>query len=62
MVLRAYRDNVLLKNPFGKAFVKSYYAVSPILVKYFGETKWFRGFWRKRLDRMVALIKDKYGY
>lgn len=62
MVLRAYRDGVLLKNPFGRAFVRAYYATSPTLVKYLGETEWFKRFWRARLDKMVLKIKDKYGY
>ena len=62
MVLRAYRDGVLLKNPFGRAFVRAYYATSPTLVKHLGETEWFKRFWRARLDKMVLKIKDKYGY
>ncbi|PWM81274.1 MAG: hypothetical protein DBY41_04190 [Clostridium sp.] len=62
MVLRAYRDGILLKNPFGRAFVRAYYATSPTLVKYLGDTEWFKRFWRARLDRMVEKIKDKYGY
>ena len=33
MELRKYRDQVLLKNYFGKLFVKIYYTVSPHLVK-----------------------------
>ena len=62
MVLRAYRDNVLLEHPGGRAFVRVYYATSPTLVKLFGNCAWFNHFWRKRLDAMVEQIKAKYGY
>lgn len=62
MVLRAYRDNVLQKNPGGRAFIRVYYALSPKIVSLFGDSAWFNRFWRKRLDAMVEHIKSKYGY
>ena len=58
-VLRRYRDFTLLRNPFGQLFVKGYYAVSPTLVKLFGNTGWFRRFWKEWLDRIVARLRSK---
>lgn len=57
--LRRYRDNSLAETWYGRAFVRSYYAISPMLVKRFGEMKWFRNFWRSRLDKMVKKLHDK---
>ncbi len=52
-ILRRYRDNQLAKTRCGRAFIRTYYAVSPTLVKWFGDTKWFRKLWKGKLDRMV---------
>ena len=54
--LRRYRDQVLLTTNAGKIFVKTYYAVSPIMVKCFGETKLFRLFWRRALDKWTQIL------
>lgn len=59
-ILRRYRDYKLAKNLFGRAFIKTYYKISPILVKWFGKNKWFKTFWRKRLDTMIKKIQEKY--
>ena len=40
-------------------FIKGYYAVSPTLVKYFGNQKWFRSFWKRYLNKMVIKLKEK---
>ena len=40
----------------GRMFIRCYYAISPYLVKWFGKSQWFRRFWRKRLDWMVARL------
>ena len=37
-------------------FIKIYYAVSPTLVKWFGNTTWFKKMWKGKLDRMVAKL------
>ena len=55
--LRRYRDNTLASTWYGRAFVKTYYAVSPTLVTWFGHTKWFKKLWRNKLDRMVASLQ-----
>lgn len=52
--LRRYRDDTLAATWYGRAFIHTYYAISPTLVKWFGETEWFRKLWKPRLDRMVA--------
>ena len=57
--LRRYRDNVLAESWYGRAFIKTYYAISPTLVKWFGETKWFKNLWRNKLDRMVNDLQAK---
>lgn len=57
--LRRFRDYTLDETWYGRAFIKCYYAISPTLVKWFGETKWFRTFWKSKLDKMVANLNDK---
>lgn len=54
--LRRFRDNTLANTLFGRAFIRTYYAVSPTIVKYFGHTAWFRNMWRGVLDSMVAQL------
>ncbi len=56
--LRRYRDNILAQNWFGRAFIRTYYAISPTLVKWFGETNWFKNMWRGKLDRMVKKLQE----
>lgn len=57
--LRRFRDNTLASMWFGRLFIKCYYAVSPTLVKRFGKTRWFKSFWRARLDKLVACLNSK---
>jgi hypothetical protein len=40
-LLRKYRDQRLLNSFIGKIFVKSYYRISPLLIRYFGRYRWF---------------------
>ena len=40
--LRRYRDYTLAETWYGRAFIHTYYAISPSLVKWFGKTEWFR--------------------
>lgn len=58
-VLRRYRDYKLRKTIFGRVFIKTYYSISPILVKLFGKTKWFQKIWRNKLDKMVCSLKEE---
>ena len=55
--LRRYRDFTLARTWHGRAFVRLYYAVSPTLVKWFGNTAWFKKLWRGKLDRMVGKLQ-----
>lgn len=52
--LRRFRDYTLAKTWYGRAFIRTYYAISPTLVKWFGHTDWFKRMWKGKLDRMVA--------
>ena len=57
--LRRFRDDSLAETWYGRAFVKTYYAISPTLVKWFGHTEWFKKMWRGTLDRMVMKLQTK---
>lgn len=52
--LRRFRDDTLAETWYGRAFIHTYYAISPTLVKWFGHTEWFKNMWKGKLDRMVA--------
>ena len=56
--LRRYRDYTLAKTWYGRVFIKTYYAISPTLVKWFGHTEWFKKMWKDKLDCMVANLQD----
>lgn len=57
-ILRRFRDNTLASTWYGRFFIRTYYAVSPTLVKCFGHTNWFKDFWKKRLDKMVNYLQE----
>lgn len=54
--LRRFRDDVLASSFAGRLFIRTYYAISPTLVKWFGHCAWFRNLWKPTLDRMVAKL------
>lgn len=56
--LRRYRDNVLGSTWYGRLFIRTYYAISPTLVKWFGKTNWFKKLWKGKLDRIVSKLKS----
>ena len=56
--LRRYRDNTLAKTWHGRAFIHTYYAISPTIVKWFGNTTWFKKLWRGKLDKMVRNLNN----
>lgn len=60
-ILRRYRDYSLAKTWYGRAFVHSYYAVSPACIKWFGHTEWFNRVFKKLLDVFVEKLQDR-GY
>ena len=57
--LRRFRDNTLAETWYGMKFIKLYYAISPKLVKWFGNTTWFKTLWRKPLDKLVNALNRK---
>lgn len=57
--LRRFRDNTLAKTFFGRAFIRTYYAVSPTIVKWFGHTALFKRMWQGTLDRFVRKLNLK---
>ena len=57
--LRRYRDYTLAETWYGRAFIRTYYAISPTLVKWFGHTNWFKKMWKGKLDRMVSDLNAK---
>lgn len=57
--LRRYRDSALSASWYGRGFIRLYYAVSPLLVKWFGQKTWFCTFWKSRLDRMVRRLRSR---
>lgn len=56
--LRRYRDYTLAKSWHGRAFIRAYYAVSPTLVRWFGNTQWFKNFWKPILDHTVENLRE----
>ena len=56
--LRRFRDMTLAKTWYGRAFIRFYYSVSPILVKYFGRSAWFRNLWKPALDRLIKHLNE----
>ncbi len=57
--LRRFRDYTLDATWYGRLFIRCYYAISPTIVKWFGETKWFKVFWKAHLDKMVFNLNSK---
>jgi hypothetical protein len=56
-VLRNYRDTKLSKSYLGRLFIKTYYAISPTVVKYLGNNKSFKKFNKKILDKIINKIR-----
>jgi hypothetical protein len=57
MVLRKFRDNHLLTNPVGRAFVRFYYATSPPIARYIAKHESLRMVTRWALTPLVHAIK-----
>ncbi|MBQ2827695.1 MAG: TFIIB-type zinc finger domain-containing protein [Clostridia bacterium] len=56
--LRRFRDFTLAETWYGRAFIRTYYAISPTLVAWFGHTEWFKKMWKCKLDRMVKNLQE----
>lgn len=59
--LRRYRDFTLDKTWYGRLLIKSYYKISPFLVRYFGNTSLFRLLGKRLLDKLVDKL-NRIGY
>lgn len=57
--LRRFRDYELAETWYGRAFIHTYYAISPTIVKWFGNAAWFKKMWKGTLDRMVSNLNQK---
>lgn len=57
--LRRFRDRTLASTWYGLAFIRIYYTVSPMLVKLFGHTAWFKNMWRGKLDTLVKKLQAR---
>lgn len=57
--LRRFRDYVLAKTWYGRLFITLYYFFAPYLVKFFGDTEWFKSAWRKYLDKKVEKLNNE---
>lgn len=56
LVLRNYRDHILLKSEWGKIFVTCYYFISPFMVKELHGHRWINSIIRKCLDTFIKRI------
>ena len=57
--LRRFRDYTLAETWYGRVFIRTYYAISPTLVKWFGHTAWFKNMWKPKLDRLVKKLNSE---
>ena len=55
--LRRFRDEVLRASVIGRLFIRSYYAVSPGLVRHLGSKSLFQKFVKMALDSFVSHLK-----
>ena len=58
MVLRKFRDNILLKYLIGKLFVKIYYFISPKIVQVLKNNHTINRIIRKILDKLIEYINQ----
>lgn len=57
--LRRFRDDHLAATIFGRLFIRTYYALSPKIVKRFGHLEGFKRFWKKRLNHLVTYLHSR---
>ncbi len=57
--LRRFRDYTLAETWYGRLFIHTYYAISPTIVKLFGNTKWFKRMWKGKLDKLVTKLQNE---
>lgn len=59
LVFRRFRDERLAGHAFGRAFIRSYYAVSPSLARYFAGRTVLNRLARRLLDGLAKLLDDR---
>ena len=57
--LRRFRDYTLAETWYGRLFIRSYYTVSPTIVKLFGKSEWFGTIGRVYLNGLVNRLNHK---
>jgi hypothetical protein len=57
--LRRFRDYTLAETWYGRLFIKTYYAISPTLVKWFGQADWFKSIFRTPLEKLVSGLNKR---
>ena len=57
--LRRFRDYTLAETWYGRLFIKAYYAISPTLVKHFGNSIWFKKLFASPINKLVKHLKNK---
>jgi len=57
--LRRFRDFILAKKWYGRAFIRLYYTISPTIVRLFGNNKTFRSIFKYPLDCLITHLKEK---
>ena len=61
-ILRAFRDQVLLKNALGSRFVEAYYRLSPPIADFIAENDFLRAVVREVLiDPIVNIVQWSQG-
>ena len=58
-ILRRFRDNTLDNFLLGKWFIKTYYTISPTLVKWFGNSMIFKRTFTPMLNKLVSKLRNK---
>ena len=61
IILRRYRDNVLSTTYFGRAFIRAYYTISPVIVQLFGKNAWFNNLCKPMLDKLINRLLLRHG-
>lgn len=57
LVLRKFRDDILLQSPIGKLMVRGYYFVSPKMVRILDGNQFINSLIRKLLDKLIIILK-----
>jgi hypothetical protein len=56
LVLRRFRDEQLRPSALGRFFIRTYYAISPSLSRYFSSVPWLKKASRRALDSLVDTL------